>query len=175
MELNTLDFDTTQKIVAAVNNQFGMGTAIALDGRTIQLRAPTDPSQVVSFMAQLENIDVRPSQGAAKVILNARTGSIVMNQMVTLQNCAVAHGNLSVVINTTTAVSQPGAFSNGTNCGREAVEYPVEAGHGRAQVGCGKRDARGRGQGVECPRRDAGRFDLDLAVDESGGCVARRS
>jgi flagellar P-ring protein precursor FlgI len=113
MELNTLDFDTTQKIVAAVNNDFGMGTAIALDGRTIQLRAPSDPSQVVSFMAQLENIDVRPSQAAAKVIVNARTGSIVMNQMVTLQNCAVAHGNLSVVINTTTAVSQPGAFSNG--------------------------------------------------------------
>ena len=113
MELNTLDFDTTQKIVASVNNQFGMGTAIALDGRTIQLRAPTDPSQVVSFMAELENIDVRPAQGAAKIIVNARTGSIVMNQMVTLQNCAVAHGNLSVVINTQTAVSQPGAFSNG--------------------------------------------------------------
>ncbi|MEA3125927.1 MAG: flagellar P-ring protein FlgI [Caballeronia sp.] len=113
MELNTLDFDTTQKIVAAVNSDFGMGTAIALDGRTIQLRAPTDPSQVVSFMAQLENIDVRPAQAAAKVIVNARTGSIVMNQMVTLQNCAVAHGNLSVVVNTTTAVSQPGAFSNG--------------------------------------------------------------
>ncbi|CAN7308764.1 flagellar basal body P-ring protein FlgI [Caballeronia sp. LjRoot29] len=113
MELNTLDFDTTQKIVAAVNNDFGMGTAIALDGRTIQLRAPADPSQTVSFMAQLENIDVRPAQAAAKVIVNARTGSIVMNQMVTLQNCAVAHGNLSVVINTTTAVSQPGAFSNG--------------------------------------------------------------
>jgi flagellar P-ring protein FlgI len=113
MELNTLDFDTTQKIVAAVNNDFGMGTAIALDGRTIQLRAPIDPSQTVSFMAQLENIDVRPAQAAAKVIVNARTGSIVMNQMVTLQNCAVAHGNLSVVINTTTAVSQPGAFSNG--------------------------------------------------------------
>jgi flagellar P-ring protein precursor FlgI len=56
---------------------------------------------------------VRPAQAAAKVILNARTGSIVMNQMVTLQNCAVAHGNLSVVINTKTAVSQPGAFSNG--------------------------------------------------------------
>ena len=113
MELNTLDFDTTQKIVAAVNNEFGMGTALALDGRTIQLRAPTDPSQVVSFMAQLQNIDVRPAQAAAKIIVNARTGSIVMNQMVTLQSCAVAHGNLSVVINTTTAVSQPGAFSNG--------------------------------------------------------------
>ena len=113
MELREMDFDTTQRIVAAVNNQFGMGTALALDGRTIQLRAPTDPSEQVSFMAQLQNIDVRPSQAAAKVILNSRTGSIVMNQMVTLQSCAVAHGNLSVVINTQTAVSQPGAFSNG--------------------------------------------------------------
>jgi flagellar P-ring protein precursor FlgI len=114
MELNDLDFDTAQRIVAAVNNLFGGGTAVALDGRTIQLRAPQDPASQVSFMAQIQDIDVRPAQAAAKVILNARTGSIVMNQMVTLQNCAVAHGNLSVVINTQTAVSQPGAFSNGT-------------------------------------------------------------
>ncbi|WP_244847487.1 flagellar basal body P-ring protein FlgI [Caballeronia sp. SL2Y3] len=113
MELREMDFDTTQRIVAAVNNQFGMGTALALDGRTIQLRAPQDASEQVQFMAQLQNIDVRPAQAAAKVILNARTGSIVMNQMVTLQNCAVAHGNLSVVINTQTAVSQPNALSNG--------------------------------------------------------------
>lgn len=114
MELREMDFDTAQKIVAAVNNQFGMGTALALDGRTIQLKAPTDATEQVSFMANLQNLDVKPALAAAKVILNARTGSIVMNQMVTLQNCAVAHGNLSVVINTQTAVSQPGAFSNGS-------------------------------------------------------------
>jgi flagellar P-ring protein FlgI len=113
LDLNEMDYDTTQRVVAAVNNAFGSGTATALDGRTIQLRAPSSPEQQVAFMAQLQNLDVRPAQAAAKVILNARTGSIVMNQMVTLQNCAVAHGNLSVVINTTTAVSQPGAFSNG--------------------------------------------------------------
>jgi flagellar P-ring protein precursor FlgI len=113
LDLNDMDYDTTQRIVAAVNNAFGSGTATALDGRTIQLRAPSDPEQQVAFMAQLQNLDVRPAQAAAKVILNARTGSIVMNQMVTLQNCAVAHGNLSVVINTQPVVSQPGAFSNG--------------------------------------------------------------
>jgi len=114
MELNDMDYDTTQRVVAAVNNMFGSGTAMPLDGRTIQLRAPTDPAQQVAFMAQLQNIEVKPAQAAAKVILNARTGSIVMNQMVTLQNCAVAHGNLSVIVNTTTAVSQPNAFSNGS-------------------------------------------------------------
>ncbi|WP_235993699.1 flagellar basal body P-ring protein FlgI [Paraburkholderia solitsugae] len=113
LDLNEMDYDTTQRVVAAVNNAFGSGTATALDGRTIQLRAPTDPEQQVAFMAQLQNLDVKPAQAAAKVILNARTGSIVMNQMVTLQSCAVAHGNLSVVINTQPVVSQPGAFSNG--------------------------------------------------------------
>ncbi|MFM0209050.1 flagellar basal body P-ring protein FlgI [Paraburkholderia sediminicola] len=113
LDLNDMDYDTTQRIVAAVNNAFGSGTATALDGRTIQLRAPSDPEQQVAFMAQLQNLDVKPAQAAAKVILNARTGSIVMNQMVTLQSCAVAHGNLSVVINTQPVVSQPGAFSNG--------------------------------------------------------------
>ncbi|MEC5407502.1 flagellar basal body P-ring protein FlgI [Paraburkholderia sp. MPAMCS5] len=113
LDLNEMDYDTTQRVVAAVNNAFGGGTATALDGRTIQLRAPSDPQQQVAFMAQLQNLDVKPAQAAAKVILNARTGSIVMNQMVTLQNCAVAHGNLSVVINTQPVVSQPGAFSNG--------------------------------------------------------------
>jgi flagellar P-ring protein precursor FlgI len=113
LELNDMDYDTNQRIVAAVNNAFGQGTATPLDGRTIQLRAPADPSQQVSFMAQLEDLDVKPAQGAAKVVLNARTGSIVMNQMVTLENCAVAHGNLSVVVNTQPVVSQPGAFSNG--------------------------------------------------------------
>ena len=113
MEVNDMDYDTTQRIVSAVNNMFGSGTATPLDGRTIQLRAPTDPAGQVAFVAQLEDLDVKPAQAAAKVILNARTGSIVMNQMVTLQNCAVAHGNLSVVINTQPVVSQPGAFSNG--------------------------------------------------------------
>jgi flagellar P-ring protein precursor FlgI len=113
LDLNDMDYDTTQRITSAINNAFGFGTAVALDGRTIQLRAPTDPAQQVQFMAQLQNLDVKPAQAAAKVILNARTGSIVMNQMVTLQTCAVAHGNLSVVVNTQPVVSQPGAFSNG--------------------------------------------------------------
>jgi flagellar P-ring protein FlgI len=113
LELNDMDYDTNQRIVSAVNNAFGQGTATPLDGRTIQLRAPSDPAQQVSFMAQLEDLDVKPAAGAAKVVLNARTGSIVMNQMVTLENCAVAHGNLSVVVNTQPVVSQPGAFSNG--------------------------------------------------------------
>jgi flagellar P-ring protein FlgI len=113
MNLNEMDYDNAQKIAAVVNNAFGMGTATALDGRTIQLRAPGDAASQVSFLAQLQNLEIKPAKAAAKVILNARTGSIVMNQMVTLDSCAVAHGNLSVVVNTQTVVSQPNAFSNG--------------------------------------------------------------
>ena len=134
MELNDMDYDTTQRIVAAVNNAFGSGTATPLDGRTIQLRAPIDPSQQVAFMAQLENLDVRPAQAAAKVILNSRTGSIVMNQMVTLQSCAVAHGNLSVVINTQTAVSQPGAFSNGTTVATPQSQISMKQDNGSLKL-----------------------------------------
>ncbi len=113
LQLNDMDYGTAERIVTAVNSNFGPGIATALDGRTIQLTAPADPQQQVAFMARLQNIEVSPDRAAAKVILNARTGSIVMNQMVTLQTCAVAHGNLSVVVNTQPVVSQPGAFSNG--------------------------------------------------------------
>ena len=134
MELNEMDYDTTQRIVAAVNNAFGPGTAVPLDGRTIQVHAPADTSQQVAFMAQLENLDVRPAQAAAKVILNARTGSIVMNQMVTLQSCAVAHGNLSVVVNTQTAVSQPGAFSNGNTVATRQSQIQLKQDNGSLKL-----------------------------------------
>ena len=113
LELNEMDYDTAQRIISAINNAFGSGIATALDGRTIALRAPIDPPAQVAFLAQVQNLDVTPAKAAARVVVNARTGSVVMNQMVQLQNCAVAHGNLSVVINTQNNVSQPGPFSNG--------------------------------------------------------------
>lgn len=125
IELNEMDFDTAERVVTALNGYFGQGTATALDGRTIAVRAPTDPTAQVGFLAQIENIDVRPAQAAAKVIVNARTGSVVMNQMVTLQSCAVAHGNLSVVINSNTNVSQPGALSNGTTAVTQQSDISV--------------------------------------------------
>lgn len=68
-------------------------------------------NQRVTFISQIEDLDVIPAQGIAKVIINARTGSVVMNQMVTLESSAVAHGNLSVIINTQPIVSQPGPFA----------------------------------------------------------------
>lgn len=113
LELNNTDFSTASRVVDAVNRRFGPETAAALDGRVIQVRAPVGSDQRVAFLGELESMDVTPAQGAAKVILNARTGSIVMNQAVTLESCAVAHGNLSVVVNTENAVSQPNALAAG--------------------------------------------------------------
>ncbi len=134
MEVNDMDYDTTQRIVSAVNNEFGAGTAAAVDGRTIQVRGPGDPASQVGFIAQIQNLDVRPAQPAAKVILNARTGSIVMNQMVTLESCAVAHGNLSVVVNTQTAVSQPGAFSNGQTVAARQSQIQLKQDNGALKL-----------------------------------------
>jgi flagellar P-ring protein FlgI len=134
LTVNDMDYDTTQRIVGAVNNMFGPGTAMPLDGRTIQVRGPADPGEQVGFIAQIQDLNVNPAQPAAKVILNARTGSIVMNQMVTLESCAVAHGNLSVVVNTQTAVSQPGAFSNGQTVATRQSQIQLKQDNGSLKL-----------------------------------------
>lgn len=113
LELNDSDFATASRVVEAINRQFGPGTAAARDGRVIRVRAPADSDERVAFLGTLQSLDVKPAQMGAKVILNARTGSVVMNQAVTLDSCAVSHGNLSVVINSDPVISQPAPFSGG--------------------------------------------------------------
>lgn len=114
LQLKTSDFSNANMISAAINQKFNKTIAFAQDSRVINIRA-TDAEQGdrVKFLAALESIDVTPAKGIAKVILNARTGSIVLNQSVQLEECAVAHGNLTVVISTTPVVSQPNAFASG--------------------------------------------------------------
>lgn len=113
LELNDTDFSTASRVVEAVNQRFGADTAAAQDGRVIRVRAPAGSDERVAFLGMLESIDLTPAQSIAKVIMNARTGSVVMNQAVTLESCAVSHGNLSVVINTENSVSQPAPLSSG--------------------------------------------------------------
>ena len=112
VDLNDSDFGTAQKVVDAINS-VAPGSAQALDGRQIQVRAPDDLNQRVAFLGRLEGLDVTPAVQAAKVIVNSRTGSVVMNQKVALQNCAVAHGSLTVTVTNEQQVSQPGALSGG--------------------------------------------------------------
>ena len=103
-ELANSDFGTAQLVVDTINRVMGVGTAQALDGRRIALRAPESAEARVAFLGRVENLEVVPMAGVAKVVVNPRTGSVVMNQKVSLEACAVAHGSLSVVVDS----GQPG-------------------------------------------------------------------
>lgn len=98
LELLDSDFTTANRVVDAINHTFGPGTARADDGRSIEVRAPVDTNQRVQFLSRLENIAVKPADVSPVVIINARTGSVVMNKAVTIEPCAVSHGNLSVTV-----------------------------------------------------------------------------
>ena len=111
LDLNSSDYATAREVVRAINAKMGAGTADALDGRAVRVKMPASADARVAFMADIENLEVKQISPAAKVVINARTGSIVMNQAVTLAACAVAHGNLSVTISSTPSVSQPSSFS----------------------------------------------------------------
>lgn len=125
-QMSTADFGTTQRVVDVINREMGAGTAQAIDGRQIRVRAPEDADSRVAFMGRIENLEVRPMQTMAKVIVNPRTGSVVMNQTVTLDSCAVAHGNLSVVINNEQQVSQPNALSGGQTVTTNQADIQVK-------------------------------------------------
>jgi flagellar P-ring protein precursor FlgI len=85
LELNTTDFSTTRRVVDAINVRFGEGTASALDGRAVEVRTPSGSDQRVTFMAEMESLNISPAQAPAKVIVNSRTGSVVMNQTATVE------------------------------------------------------------------------------------------
>ncbi len=130
LELKESDFSTATAVVDAINKRFGNNTAFAQDGRVIKVQPPSAQNNRVAFLAALETINVSPATGSAKIILNARTGSVVMNQSVTLENCAVSHGNLTVVVNTDPVISQPGPLSNGQtiSTARSDIEITKEPG-----------------------------------------------
>ncbi len=126
LELEQTDFGTAQRMVDAINSATSPGQAQALDGRTIQVRAPSDASMRVAFLGRIENIDVTPALQSAKVIINSRTGSVVMNQAVMLQQCAVAHGNLSVSVTTEPVVSQPNPLSGGRTVAGQRGDVSID-------------------------------------------------
>ncbi|RZT29276.1 flagellar basal body P-ring protein FlgI [Cupriavidus agavae] len=134
LELKDTDFGTAERVVEAINRNVGPGTAAAMDGRVVQVRTPQTPAARVGFMARIENLDVTPAKAAAKVILNARTGSIVMNQAVTVEDCAIAHGNLSVVINTQPVISQPAPFSQGQTVVAPVSQIDLKRDGGSLQI-----------------------------------------
>ncbi|MEY4756442.1 MAG: hypothetical protein RJA34_1340 [Pseudomonadota bacterium] len=136
LSLSSHDFQTARKVAQAVNAKFGDGVAQALDGRTVQVKAPTNPNARVSFIAEMEELPVESSVASAKVIINSRTGSIVLNQAVTLGPCAIAHGNLSISISSTPLVSQPNPLSGGQTVVTEKAAIDIKQEPGKLiQIG----------------------------------------
>lgn len=111
LNLHEFDFTTASRIVDAVNSSFGAGSAQAIDGVTIEVRPPA--GNRVAFLAQLEQLDVSPGQAAAKVVINARTGTVVMGGSISVLPAAVSHGSLTVSIVEGAAISQPEPLSRG--------------------------------------------------------------
>lgn len=113
LNLNRPDFTTAKHIVDRINELLGPGVAQAVDGGSVRVSAPLDPNQRVDYMSVLENLDVQAGEAVAKVIINSRTGTIVIGQNVRVSPAAVTHGSLTVTITEDPIVSQPGPFSNG--------------------------------------------------------------
>jgi len=125
LDINSVDYNTAREVVRSINARMGPGTAQALDGRVVQVRMPADPTARVSFLADVENLDISLAAPAAKVVINARTGSVVLNQAVSLLPCAVAHGSLSVTINSTPVISQPNALAQGQTVQAEKADISI--------------------------------------------------
>jgi len=130
LELNTTDFSTAHRVVDAINARFAPGTAVAVDGRMIKVHAPALADERVTFLSEIESLQVTPAETSAKVIVNARTGSIVMNQGVTVDACAIAHGNLTVIVSSQPVISQPMPYSKGQTVQAEKAQVEIRSDKG---------------------------------------------
>ena len=127
LDLNANDYNTAREVARAINKRMGDGTAQALDGRVVSVHMPQGSDARVAFMADIENLPLELAAPSAKIVINARTGSVVVNQNVTLNACAVAHGSLSVTISTTPVISQPSALSTGgTTVSKEKSDITIK-------------------------------------------------
>jgi len=113
LNLNDPDFTTATRLVETLNRGVGPGFATIIDGGSIQVRAPIDITERVAFLSQIENLQVEPASARARVIINSRTGTVVISSNVTVSPAAVSHGSLSVTIKEEQTVSQPAPFSKG--------------------------------------------------------------
>jgi len=126
LNLNQSDFTTVRRISDSINEAIGPGTARPLDATSVQVNAPMDQGQRVSFVSLIENLLVTPGEGAARVIVNSRTGTVVINSQVRVSPAAVSHGSLIVTISEEMQVSQPEPFSAGVTTVTPSTEVTVE-------------------------------------------------
>ncbi|GAB6042530.1 flagellar basal body P-ring protein FlgI [Endothiovibrio diazotrophicus] len=131
LNLHTADFTTAKRLSDAINRTIGAGSARALDGASVKVSAPRDPSQRVSFISLLENLEVDPGDAPAKVIINSRTGTVVIGSHVRVAPAAVSHGSLTVTISEDQKVSQPAPLAAGTTAVAPQSNINVTEGEGR--------------------------------------------
>ncbi|MGE0859237.1 MAG: flagellar basal body P-ring protein FlgI [Gammaproteobacteria bacterium] len=113
LNLHRQDFTTATRMAQAIDKTLGPNSALAVDGSSVRVLAPADPAQRVSFMAIVENVELSPGDAPAKVVVNSRTGTVVIGNKVTVTAAAVTHGSLTVTISNDPVVSQPGPLSGG--------------------------------------------------------------
>jgi flagellar P-ring protein precursor FlgI len=128
LDLYQSDYSLMRRVAEAIAKRFGAGVALPQDARTMRVVVPADPLTRIAFMSDLENLTVAGGGDRAKVVVNARTGSVVMNQAVKLLPSAVAHGNLSVKIQSEASVSQPEPFSRGQTAVTNDAQVQIEQG-----------------------------------------------
>jgi len=129
LNLHTFDFTTANRLANSINQAVGPQTSHSINGGSIKVNMPRDPAQRVAFMSLLENLEVQPAQSAARIIINSRTGTVVINNQVKVRAAAVSHGNLTVTITERLNVSQPdagGAFSEGQTVVTPESEISIE-------------------------------------------------
>ncbi len=111
--LHRPDFTTSKRLADAINTEVGAGAASAIDSTSVRVNAPRNAGQRVSFVSLVENVSLEPGEGSAKVIVNSRTGTVVIGRHVRVTAAAVTHGSLSVTISNVTGVSQPAPLAGG--------------------------------------------------------------
>ncbi|MEP7186252.1 MAG: flagellar basal body P-ring protein FlgI [Rhodanobacter sp.] len=130
LNLNTPDFTTAARIAQAVNQAYGAGTAVAVDGGSVSVRSPQDSSQKVAWLGAIQSLDVTPGSPPARVVINSRTGTVVIGSDVRVSAAAVAHGSIQVTISEQPLVSQPGPFSKGQTAIVQSSSVQISEGSG---------------------------------------------
>jgi flagellar P-ring protein FlgI len=134
LNLNTPDFTTATRLTESINSSVGAATAETIDAISVRVRAPVDASQRVAYLSHIENLEVQPAEAAAKVIVNSRTGTVVIGANVRVSPAAVAHGSLVVKITETVQVSQPNALGRGQTVVVPQSDIKIDQGNARMFV-----------------------------------------
>jgi flagellar P-ring protein precursor FlgI len=129
--LNHPDFTTARRVAEQINSLLGPEIAQALDAASIRVRAPREPSQRVAFLSVLENLEVEPGEETAKVVINSRTGTIIIGQHVRVSPVAITHGGLTVSITENLDVTQPNVLGGGNTVVAPRSQIEIDAGSGR--------------------------------------------